>query len=170
MSQQALWRDKLKLAEQKCNEAARLFRIDKAMNNRISLRRLQGMIDLARHDLPRAERRFRWAFDKARAGNRVEEELQVLAGQAEVYRQKKDYASARTCLQKIWGPANQAPYRMYHADGLNVLSELELDQGNRDAARIAALEAEQLATEDGEGFAYYWGLQKARKLLKRCDD
>lgn len=54
---------------------------------------------------------------------------------------------------------------MFHADAINVLAQIERDEGNRDAAVEAATKAYQLAWCDGPPYAYHWGLEKAKAHL-----
>ena len=54
---------------------------------------------------------------------------------------------------------------MFHADGLNVLAQIERDAGNPEAATAAATKAFELAWCDGPPFAYHRGLEAARKHL-----
>ncbi|HVG28845.1 MAG TPA: hypothetical protein VM864_03910 [Pyrinomonadaceae bacterium] len=55
---------------------------------------------------------------------------------------------------------------MFHADACNVLAQIERDAGERVKAVEAAGRAYRLAWCDGPPFAYHWGLEKARALLK----
>jgi hypothetical protein len=49
---------------------------------------------------------------------------------------------------------------------LNILAQIEGDKHNYEAAVKAAERAYRLAWCDGPPFAYHWGLEKARALLK----
>jgi|RhiMetdeSRZDD1v2_1073273.scaffolds.fasta_scaffold102102_2 Domain of unknown function (DUF4062) len=55
---------------------------------------------------------------------------------------------------------------LLHADALNVLAQLERDQGHRDAAVAAATEAYRQAWCDGPPYAYHFGLANARRHLR----
>jgi hypothetical protein len=55
---------------------------------------------------------------------------------------------------------------LLHADALNVLAQLERDQGRREAAVAAATEAYRQAWCDGPPYAYHFGLTNARRHLQ----
>ncbi len=63
-------------------------------------------------------------------------------------------------------PAERGPYPLLHADALNVLAQLERDQGRREAAVAAATEAYRQAWCDGPPYAYHFGLTNARRHLQ----
>ena len=62
-------------------------------------------------------------------------------------------------------PSGRGPYPIWHADALNVLAQIERDQGNRSAAKKAAMRAYTLAWCDGPPYAYHYGLTNAKKHL-----
>jgi hypothetical protein len=62
--------------------------------------------------------------------------------------------------------AERGPYPLFHADACNVLAEVERDAGEEAKAVEAATKAYELAGCDGPPFAYHWGLEKARGLLR----
>lgn len=72
---------------------------------------------------------------------------------------------ARALLDDVWDAAERGPYPLFHADGLNVLAQLERDAGQREAAVKAATEAYRLAWCDGPPYAYHWGLTAAARHL-----
>jgi hypothetical protein len=57
-------------------------------------------------------------------------------------------------------------YPLCHADALNVLTQVERDEGNREAAIVAATKAYTLAWCDGKPFAYHYGLTTAHKHIQ----
>ena len=128
--------------------------------------RLHGTAALRLGDLATAGERLRHTLTRARAVNLFEEELPVLTALAELHRQNQDYAGARDLLDHLWEPARRGPYPTFHADALNVLAQIERDEGNRDAAVAAATEAYRLAWCDGPPYAYHYGLTNARKHLE----
>jgi hypothetical protein len=69
-------------------------------------------------------------------------------------------------LDDVWDGAERGPYPLFHADARNVLTAIERDAGNRDAAVSAATQAYRLAWCDGPPYAYHWGLEAARKHLR----
>jgi ATP/maltotriose-dependent transcriptional regulator MalT len=127
--------------------------------------RLQGVSALGVSEWEVAEERLNHAVTRARAINFVEEELPALTGLAELHRRRGEPGRAREPLADVWEPAEQGPYPLFHADALNVLAQLERDEGNRAAAVVAATRAFELAWCDGPPFAYHWGLCAARKHL-----
>jgi hypothetical protein len=52
---------------------------------------------------------------------------------------------------------------------LNVLAQIERDEGNQPAAIEAATKAYKFAWCQGPPFAYHWGLEKAKQHLKELD-
>lgn len=134
--------------------------------------RLQGTAALfvgGPGDLEIADERLHHGLTRARACNRVEEELPALIALAELHRRRGEVEAARGVLADVWDPAERGPYPMFHADGLNVLAQIERDAGNRDAAVAAAARAFELAWCDGPPFAYHWGLERAREHLAELE-
>ncbi len=123
--------------------------------------RLQGEAALGLSDVPTAEERLHHALARARTVNLVEEEIPALVGLAEIRRRQNDIKAAHDLLEDVWEPAERGPFRLFHADAYNVLTQIEIDAGNHEAAAKAAMEAYRLAWCDGPPFAYHWGLQKA---------
>lgn len=85
---------------------------------------------------------------------------------AELHRQNQEYTDARELLDHLWEPARRGPYPTFHADALNVLAQIERDEGDRDAAIAAARESFRLAWCDGPPYAYHYGLTQARQHLE----
>jgi hypothetical protein len=85
---------------------------------------------------------------------------------AELHRRKKEFTNGRELLDQIWDPAERGPYPLFHTDALNVLAQIERDEGNTKAAIAAATKAYTLAWCDGPPYAYYYGLTNARKHLE----
>ncbi|HYV23766.1 MAG TPA: DUF4062 domain-containing protein [Pyrinomonadaceae bacterium] len=134
--------------------------------------RLHGAAALGLDDLETAAERLEHALTRARAVNRVEEELPSLVALAELHRRKQEFATARELLGQVWSPAEHGPYPLFHADAMNVLAQIERDEGNTKAAIEAATKAYTLAWCDGisaDGkvcYAYHYGLTNARKHLQ----
>ena len=101
-----------------------------------------------------------------RAVNDVEEELPTLTALAELHRRQQHYDTAREFLDQVWTAAERGPYPLFHADALNVLAQLERDQGHHEAAVAAATEAYRQAWCDGPPYAYHFGLTNARHYLQ----
>ena len=69
-------------------------------------------------------------------------------------------------LDQVWDLAERGPYPHWHADALNVLAQIERDQGNHGAAIAAAEKACRLAWCDGPPYAYAYALTNAREHLQ----
>ncbi|MBI5387149.1 MAG: DUF4062 domain-containing protein [Verrucomicrobia bacterium] len=134
--------------------------------------RLHGTATLGMNDWDTAAERLQHALTRARAVSLVEQELPTLTALAELHRNKNEPATARELLNQVWDAAERGPYPLFHADALNVLAQIERDQGNRVAAIAAATKAYKLAWCDGisaDGkvcYAYHYGLTNARKHLQ----
>lgn len=134
--------------------------------------RLNGTAALNLNDLEFAVERLQHALTRARSVSRVEEELPTLTALAELHRRVGETSTARELLDQVWDAAERGPYPLFHADALNVLAQIERDQGNRDAAVVAATKAYKQAWCDGisaDGkvcYAYHYGLTNARKHLQ----
>ena len=98
--------------------------------------------------------------------NHAEEELPALVALAELRRRQGELGMARELLEDVWEAAERGPYPLIHADACCVLAEIERDEGNVEKAVEAAEKAYRLAWCDGPPFAYHWGLERARALLK----
>jgi ATP/maltotriose-dependent transcriptional regulator MalT len=98
--------------------------------------------------------------------NYVEEELAALVALAELRRRQGELGAARELLEDVWEAAERGPYPLVHADACCVLAQIERDEGNVEKAVEAAERAYRLAWCDGPPFAYHWGLERARALLK----
>lgn len=130
------------------------------------LHKKQGTAYLAIDNLASAAEHLQIALLGAREINLVEEELRILPLLAELHRQRKEFDSARELLAQVWAPVEHGPYPIYQADALNVLTQIERDQGNREAAIAAATKAYILAWCDGPPYAYHYGLTNAHKYLQ----
>jgi tetratricopeptide (TPR) repeat protein len=128
--------------------------------------RLHGEAALGLGDLTTAAERLHHALTRARAAHFVEEELSALTALAELHRRQQHYDTARELLDQVWTPVKRGPYPLFHADALNVLAQLERDQGRREAAVAAATEAYRQAWCDGPPYAYHFGLTNARRHIQ----
>jgi tetratricopeptide (TPR) repeat protein len=165
LAQRCLWLSQpgeaLPLA-QRAWELAHVLRVERDF---IRAARLHGEAALGVDDLPIATERLHHALTRARAVNDVDDELPALTTLAELYR-RQHYDTARELLDQVWTPAERGPYPLFHADALNVLAQLERDQGRREAAIAAAIEAYRQAWCDGPPYAYHFGLTNARRHLR----
>jgi hypothetical protein len=126
---------------------------------------LLGQEALGLGDIAAAEERLHHALARARAVNLVAEEIPVLIALAELHRRRRILHSARELLELVWSPVKRGPYPLLEADALNILAQVERDEGHRDAAIAAAKGAFELAWCDGPPYAYYFGLTNAKQLL-----
>jgi tetratricopeptide (TPR) repeat protein len=132
----------------------------------ISSARLQGEAALGLNNLVTADERLHHALTRARMVNLSEDELPALVALAELRRRQGELGAARELLGDVWEAAERGPYPLFHADACCVLAEVERDGGNVEKAVEAARKAYGLAWCDGPPFAYHWGLERARRLLK----
>jgi tetratricopeptide (TPR) repeat protein len=128
--------------------------------------RLQGEAAIGLGDFATADERLHYALTRARMVSFVEEELPTLVALAELRRRQGELGAAWELLEEVWEAAERGPYPLIHADACCVLAEVERDEGNVEKAVEAAGRAYRLAWCDGPPFAYHWGLERARKLLK----
>lgn len=134
--------------------------------------RICGTAELSQNDIGSALERLHDSLAHARQANFSEEELPTLITLAELHRRKNEPATARELLNQVWDAAERGPYPLFHADALNVLAQIERDEGNHAAAIAAATKAYKLAWCDGisaDGkvcYAYHYGLTNARKHLQ----
>jgi hypothetical protein len=146
----------------RASELAAHWRVESEL---ILVSRLQGTAALALADLVTADERLHQALARARACNLVQEELPTLIALAELYRCRGESTRAREALADVWDAAERGPFPLFHADGLNVLAQIERDSNDRDRAVEAALEGLRKAWCDGPPFAYHWGLIASRRHL-----
>ncbi|HEY0174635.1 MAG TPA: DUF4062 domain-containing protein [Pyrinomonadaceae bacterium] len=165
-AQRALWLSDFNKALSFANHAWELAHVLCYEGDFISAARRQGEAALGLNDFATADERLHHALTRARKVNLVDEELPALVALAELRRQQGDLKAARELLGDVWEAAERGPYPLIHADACNVLAEVERDAGNREAAVGAASKAYGLAWCDGPPFAYHWGLERARALLK----
>ena len=100
-----------------------------------------------------------------RCSRRVQSRSSLVA-LAALHHCRGDTARAREHLDEVWDAAERGPYPLLHADARNVLAEIEIHDGNRDAAIAAATAAYRLAWCDGPPFAYHYGLTTSRAHLR----
>jgi tetratricopeptide (TPR) repeat protein len=130
---------------------------------------IQGEAALGLNDHFAAEERLNEALARARAIQSIDIELPALVALAELRRRQGELKAARKMLDDLWEPAGRGPYPLFQTDALNVIAQIERDDGNMSAAIEAATKAYQLSWCEGPPFAYHWGLEKARQHLKELD-
>jgi tetratricopeptide (TPR) repeat protein len=166
LTQRALWLGEFASALSFANRAWDLAHVRSYEHDFIRAARLQGAAALGSNDLATADERLHHALTRARNVNNVEEELVALVPLAELRWRQGEAKAARELLDDVWESAERGPYPLIHADALNVLAQVERDEGNRDSAIEAATKAYRLAWCDGPPYAYHWGLEKAKQHLK----
>jgi len=166
LAQRFLWLAQPKSAIPLTSHAWRLAHVYRLEGDFIRAARLHGAAALGKGDLEIASQRLHHALTRARAVNLVEEELPALTELAELHRRKEQFGTARELLEQVWGAAERGPYPLWHADALNVLAQIERDQGNTQAAIEAATKAYKQAWCDGPPYAYHYGLTNARRHLQ----
>ena len=165
IAQRELWAGEFGVALSSANRAWEMAP-QKYEGDFIRAARLQGESLLALNNFATADERLHHALTRARRVNLIEEELPALVALAELRRRQGELGAARELLEDVWEAAERGPYPLVHADACCVLAEVERDEGKRDAAIEAAERAYRLAWCDGPPFAYHWGLERARALLK----
>jgi len=161
-----LWRKNLPVALRLANSAWEAAHIRRQERDFIRSSRLQGEALLGLGDFATADERLHHALARARGVDFVEEELPALVALAELRRRQGELGAARELLEDVWEAAERGPYPLVHADACCVLAEVERDEGNVEKAVEAAGKAYRLAWCDGPPFAYHWGLERARGLLR----
>lgn len=165
LAEMSLWEGNAATALLQVNSAWELAHVDRNEYDYVRAARLHGAVALHLGNFVRAGERLNHALVRARTASLVEEELPCLATIAELYRHQNEAVQARAMLDEMWDLAELGPFPLLHADALNVLAQIERDEGNTDAAIEAATKAYRLAWCDGPPFAYHWGLEKARAHL-----
>jgi tetratricopeptide (TPR) repeat protein len=166
LAQRALWLGEFADALSLANRAWELAHVHSGERDFIRAARTQGEAALGLNDFAAADERLHHALTRARIVNFVEEELYALVALAELRRRQGELGAAREFLDDVWEAAERGPYPLIHADACCVLAEVKRDEGDRDEAIKAATKAYELAWCDGPPFAYHWGLERARALLK----
>jgi tetratricopeptide (TPR) repeat protein len=161
----SLWLSEYSEALNYANEAWILAHHLKDEHDLIQSARLQGIAALNLNDLDKAEERLHFALRRARNINSVEGEYLALIGLSDLRRLQEDFKASYDFLEEIWELATRVHYPLFQADALNVLAQVEQDQGNKSAAISAAKKAYELSWCDGPPFEYHWGLNRARKIL-----
>jgi tetratricopeptide (TPR) repeat protein len=166
LAQRFLWLNQPGEALPLAQYAWELAHVRRGERDFICAARLHGEAALGVGDLSTAIERLHHALKRARVVNAIEEELPALTALAELHRRQQYYDIARELLDQVWTPVECGPYPLFHADALNVLAQLERDQGRREAAIAAATEAYRQAWCDGPPYAYHLGLTNARRHLQ----
>lgn len=165
-SERLLWFGDPKRALLLAERAEKLAGVDRHEADFIHAARLYGVAALRLGHLETAAERLQRALARARAVNRVDEELPTLIALADFHRRKQEFSTARELLDQVWDVAERGPLPNFHADALNVVAQIERDEGNHELAVQAATKAFTLAWCNGPPYAYHYGLTNARKHLQ----
>lgn len=162
-----LWRSEYEIAFKFAREGYSLVREEFCEPCSLTSKRLEGLCAMAMNSMEGAEECLSHVLENARLVHLPRETIETLEAFAELQRVKGDLHSARGFLHDVWTPAESGPYPIVHSDARNVLAQIECDEGNPNAAVVAATHAYRLAWCDGPPFAYHWGLEKAREHLRK---
>jgi tetratricopeptide (TPR) repeat protein len=165
IAQNALWRGDSAKAAEWAKRAWELAADQRVERDFIRAALMQGQTALAAQNLPRADERLHHALLRARAVNLVELELPSLIAIAQLELQRERPAEAKARLEEVWDAAERGPYPLHQADAYNVLAEIALGEGDKQAAIEAATKAYKAAWCDGPPYAYHWGLEAAKAHL-----
>lgn len=157
------------LARELANDAWVLAGINRLERDFIEAAFCQGLAALRLNNLYKAKDLLHSALRRVRAVQVVQNELQILIALAELYFRQNNLSKAREYLDDVWDYAEQGPFPIFHADALNVLAQIEINEGNKPAATKAATEAYQKSWCDGPPYAYHYGLENAKRLLKELN-
>jgi tetratricopeptide (TPR) repeat protein len=166
LAQLELWQGEFDSAASLTRRAWETAELENRQRNSIYASRRWGQAALGLDDLVASDELLHFALTRSRAVGLIDEELQALTALAQLRRHQRGLKSARELLNDVWELAERGPYPLVHADALNVLAQIERDEGNKEAAIEAATKAYRLAWCDGPPFAYHWGLEKAKRHLK----
>ena len=168
LAELALWRDNADLAHRYLQRLKELVVINVPRMAGVNLRttRLEGAVAMASGDFARADELLHQVLTRSRDMSEAEVAIQSLIGLAELRLRQGDSNAAREFLDDVWELAERGPYPVFHADAFNMLAQIEHGENHVAAAIEAATKAYRLAWCDGPPFAYYWGLEKAKKHLK----
>lgn len=169
LSQLELWQGNFCQAEKNADKSLELAQIKCYPRDIIRALRAQGIAKLNLDKLSEAEQCLLKALREARNIRHVEEEIPILIGLARLYIRKGELKIARGSLDEVWELVERGPYTLFHADALNDLTRIEILEGNSNEAIRTATRAFYLSWCDGHPFAYYWGLETARSLLRKLN-
>jgi len=125
----------------------------------------QGTAALFSCEYEQAKEKLTYALSRARSVDFRQEEIISLNYLAGLAGKRQSSAEAKSYLEDVWELVERGPYPLFPADALNLLAQIERDEGNTTAAIAAATQAYEKAWCDGPPYAYHWGLEAARKHL-----
>ncbi|WP_341715791.1 DUF4062 domain-containing protein [Micromonospora sp. FIMYZ51] len=127
---------------------------------------LRAQVASARGDDDEAGLILQDALSRARTGELVRAEAEVLLELGDWHLKRGDLAEARSCHQQAQSLVAHTELRLRRADALNLLSRIEQAAGAADRAVELAREAYRTAWCDGPPYAYQEGLDRARTTLR----
>jgi hypothetical protein len=156
-------------AAQYLNSALERAPQGESIKTRIRALLLRGTTALQLGALEKADELIHDAVQQARLHHLLAEEVDSLLELARLHHSRGEHDSARQVLRDLSELTELGHYELTKADALNLLSELERDVGNHEAAVIAATEAYRTAWCDGPPFSYHTALEHARAHVAALD-
>lgn len=161
-----LWNDDAPAARILANRAWELAKVPQYQRYVTLAGRLLGAVALALGEQREADELLTRALVDARLTGVVVEEIRALLELAELRIKEAKPGVGRRLIDDVWELVDTGPFPLFHAEAFNLLTQIERDEGNTQAAIDAATKAYRLAWCDGPPFAYHWGLEKAKQHLK----
>ena len=161
----ALWLGKPGAAQPHADRSALLATASRVALDLVRAAGLQGRIAVQLDDLVVAGDRLSFALTQARTLRFVEEEIRALVGLVDLHRRRGEPDHARALLADVWPLAERGPYPRFLADAQNVLTKIERESGNQQAAVTAARSAYRHAWGNGPPYAFHRGLEEAQSHL-----
>lgn len=116
-----------------------------------------------------AEERLRYALREARAGSKIEDELNVLIAYAQLSFQVGQLDRAREFLDDAWEPIYRGSYRLLHADALEIKARIAFQEGDNEAAIETVKAACELAYCDGPSHSYSSRVRSLSHFLRELE-
>lgn len=129
---------------------------------------LLGWAALDNAQLAAAQDHLDEALRRCRAINLVEFEPKILLAHARLAVENRQPDDAQSLLTEAQTIAERAGYVLDLADIHNLLAQLALDGGDREAARVHARAARDYAWCDGPPYAYQVALDEADRLIREA--
>jgi tetratricopeptide (TPR) repeat protein len=169
LSRLLLFDGKYELARDMADNALKLAVLTRNQRDLIRAVLCRGLAASRLDDAVVADDFLHFALQLVRSSQVIGEELQILTALAELFLKQDKIEKAREYLDEVWGRAKEGPYPLFHADALNTLAQIEMVVGNKQEAITAATEAYKKAWCDGPPYAYHYGLENSKRLLKELD-
>ena len=147
-----------------------LWRIAERQGNeghRIHAAGMQATALLKLGELYPAKERAEYLRLKSKAIGALPTEIGAAIIIAEVDLNRGSVESAYAVLDDIWELFKRAPYRLHHAEAMNVKTAIDVAAGNTGLAAFSARTAYELAWCDGPPYANHWELVKACNFIEQ---